>query len=55
VRTKARPSTTTPRKDSKAGVLFISSPGSAQQDMPSDSDLQSDFVIEEIQPRVAKR
>jgi hypothetical protein len=54
VRTKTRPGTTPPRKDGKANVLFISSPGNTQPDMPSDSDLQSDFVIEEIQPRAAK-
>jgi hypothetical protein len=50
---KARGGTATPQKENKAGVVFISSP-SKQQDIPSDSELQSDFVIEEIRPREKK-
>jgi hypothetical protein len=50
---KPRGGTTTPQKESKGGVVFISSPGK-QQDIPSDSELQSDFVIEEIRPREKK-
>jgi hypothetical protein len=34
---------------SDAGVVFISSPG--KQTGSSDSDLQSDFVIEAVRPR----
>jgi hypothetical protein len=52
---KARGGTGTPRKEVRANVLRISSPGTALQEAPSDSDLQSDFVIEEIQPRGNKQ
>jgi hypothetical protein len=37
-------------KEDKAGVVFISSPGK-HDDTPSDSGVQSDFVVEEIRPR----
>jgi hypothetical protein len=50
---KARGVTSTPPKDGKGGVVFISSPGK-HQDIPSDSELQSDFVIEEIRPKEKK-
>jgi hypothetical protein len=43
----------TPQKESKGNVVFISSPGK-HLDIPSDSELQSDFVIEEIRPREKK-
>jgi hypothetical protein len=49
---KPRGGTSTPQKENK-GVVFISSPGK-HQDIPSDSELQSDFVIEEIRPRERK-
>jgi hypothetical protein len=43
---------TTPRREA---VLCISSPGRTPDDIPSDSELQSDFVIEEIRPRASKK
>jgi hypothetical protein len=55
VKTSRRTSSTTPKKENRPDILFISSPGNTPQDIPSDSDLQSDFVIEEIRPRATKQ
>jgi hypothetical protein len=47
--------TRTPKKEPKAGLIVISSPGKSPHRLPSDADLQSDFVIEEIRPPAHKK